>query len=42
MGCTPQETAREAVPFYVTLLALVVILVLFPQIVLFLPNKVFG
>ena len=42
MGCTPQETAREAIPFYITLLALIVILVLFPQIVLFLPNRVFG
>jgi tripartite ATP-independent transporter DctM subunit len=42
MGCTPQETAREAVPFYLTLLALVVVLVVFPQIVLILPNLVFG
>jgi len=42
MGCTPQETVREAVPFYATLLALVIVLVFFPQIVLFLPNLVFG
>ena len=42
MGCTPQETAREAIPFYITLFALIVVLVLFPQIVLFLPNRVFG
>ena len=42
MGCTPQETVREAIPFYLTLLALVTILVLFPRIVLFLPDLVFG
>lgn len=42
MGCTPEETVREAIPFYITLFALVVILVFFPQIVLFLPNLVFG
>jgi len=42
MGCTPQETAREAVPFYITLLALVGLLVLFPRIVLFLPDFIFG
>lgn len=42
MGCTPQETAREAIPFYLTLLALVIVLVLFPRIVLVLPDLVFG
>jgi tripartite ATP-independent transporter DctM subunit len=42
MGCTPQETVREAIPFYITLFALIVVLVLFPQIVLFLPNRLFG
>ena len=42
MGCTPQETVKEAIPFYITLFALIVVLVLFPQIVLFLPNRVFG
>ena len=42
MGCTPQETVKEAIPFYITLLLLVVVLVIFPQIVLFLPNRVFG
>jgi tripartite ATP-independent transporter DctM subunit len=41
MGCSPQETAQEAVPFYIMLLVLVGILVFFPQIVLFLPNLLF-
>ena len=42
MGCTPEETVREAIPFYITLFSLVAVLVFFPQIVLFLPNRVFG
>ena len=42
MGCTPEETVREAIPFYITLFSLVAVLVFFPQIVLFLPNLVFG
>ena len=42
MGCTPEETVREAIPFSITLFTLVVILVFFPQIVLFRPNLVFG
>ncbi|MDR3231045.1 MAG: TRAP transporter large permease subunit [Synergistaceae bacterium] len=42
MGCSPQETAREAVPFYIMLFVLVLLLTFFPQIVLFLPNLVFG
>ncbi|MFA7364352.1 MAG: TRAP transporter large permease subunit [Aminobacteriaceae bacterium] len=42
MGCTPQETAREAIPFYLTLMALVGLMVFFPQIILFLPDLVFG
>ncbi|MDR1873962.1 MAG: TRAP transporter large permease [Synergistaceae bacterium] len=42
MGCTPQETAKEAIPFYIMLFILVSILIFFPQIVLFLPDLVFG
>ena len=42
MGCSPQETVKEAIPFYIMLLILVMILVFFPQITLFLPNLVFG
>jgi tripartite ATP-independent transporter DctM subunit len=41
MGCSPQETAREAIPFYIMLLVLIGILILFPQTVLFLPNLLF-
>jgi TRAP-type C4-dicarboxylate transport system permease large subunit len=42
MGCSPQETASEAIPFFIMLFVLVVMLIFFPQIVLFLPNLVFG
>ncbi|GHS89279.1 C4-dicarboxylate ABC transporter [Synergistales bacterium] len=42
MGCAPEETVREAMPFYIMLLILIGVLVFFPQIVLFLPNAVFG
>lgn len=42
MGCTPEETAKAAIPFYITIAALVTVLVFFPQLVLFLPNLVFG
>jgi tripartite ATP-independent transporter DctM subunit len=42
MGCSPQETAREAIPFYAMLFFFVVILIFFPQLVLFLPNLIFG
>lgn len=41
MGCSPQETVKEAIPFYIMLLILVGILIFFPQIVLFLPNLLF-
>jgi TRAP-type C4-dicarboxylate transport system permease large subunit len=41
MGCSPQETVREAIPFYIMLLVLIGILILFPQLVLFLPNLLF-
>jgi tripartite ATP-independent transporter DctM subunit len=41
MGCSPQETVKEAVPFYVMLLILIGVLIFFPQIVLFLPNLLF-
>ncbi|MDR1377717.1 MAG: TRAP transporter large permease subunit [Synergistaceae bacterium] len=42
MGCSPQETAKEAIPFYIMLFILVMVLIFFPQVVLFLPNLVFG
>ena len=42
MGCSPEETAKESIPFIGAVLGVVAICVLFPDFILFLPNLVFG
>jgi len=42
MECSVGEYLREGWPFLVAVLLVVVLLVLFPQLVLFLPNLLFG
>ena len=42
MGCSPEETAKESLPFIGAVLGVVAICVLFPDLILFLPNLVFG
>ena len=42
MGCTPEETTRASVPFIVATLTVVIICVFFQDLILFLPNWVFG
>ena len=42
MGCKVEETVKEAVPFYFAIVVLVLILIMFPKIVLFLPNLIYG
>ena len=42
MGCTPEETSRESIPFIAAVIIVVAICVFFPNLVLFLPNLVFG
>jgi len=42
MGCKPEETVRESGPFILAVLAVVVIMVFFRDVVLFLPNMIFG
>jgi len=42
LGCKPEETARAAVPFFLAVMMVVVILVVFPRISLWLPNLIFG
>ncbi len=42
MGCTPEETSRETIPFVIAILAVVGICVFFKDLVLFLPNLIFG
>ncbi|HHT79738.1 MAG TPA: TRAP transporter large permease subunit [Spirochaetales bacterium] len=42
MECTPEETARESVPFFIAILIVVAIIALVPQVSLFIPNLIFG
>ena len=42
MECPPEETAKESLPFYGAILLVIALLVLFPDISLFLPNRIFG
>lgn len=42
MNCPVEEYTRGAVPFFIAAVAVIVLLVLVPQIVLFLPNAIFG
>ena len=41
MGCKPQETARVAVPFYIAMLTVILIIAFIPQVTMFLPNLVY-
>ena len=42
MGCKPEETVKESGPFILAVLAVVLIMVFFRDVVLFLPNLIFG
>jgi tripartite ATP-independent transporter DctM subunit len=42
MGCTPEETVKESPPFLLAVLAVVAVMVFLPDVVLFLPNMIFG
>lgn len=42
MGCSPQETVKEAMPFYAAIVFVVAVLVFFPDLVLFIPDMIFG
>ena len=42
MGCKPEETAKESVPFVLAVVAVVAICVFFKDAVLFIPNMIFG
>ena len=41
MECKPQETAKEAVPFYVAMLFVILVIAFVPQVTMLLPNLVF-
>ena len=42
MGCSIQDVVKDGWPFYVAVLLVVVVMVFFPDAVLFLPNLVYG
>jgi TRAP-type C4-dicarboxylate transport system permease large subunit len=42
MGCRPEETVKESGPFILAILAVVIIMVFFRDVVLFIPNLIFG
>lgn len=42
LGCPIEKYSRDAIPFVVAVLAVIVLLVFVPDLVLFLPNLVFG
>jgi tripartite ATP-independent transporter DctM subunit len=42
MGCKPEDTVKESIPFIVATLAVVIVMVFFKDLVLFVPNLIFG
>ncbi len=42
MGCKPEETAKEAVPFILAIIVVVGICIFWKDLILFLPNLIFG
>jgi len=41
MDCKPEAVVKDAVPFYLAILAVVICMIFFPQLTLFLPNLLF-
>lgn len=41
MGCAPEETFKEGMPFFIAILVTVAIMIVFPGSVLWLPNLLF-
>ena len=42
VGCPVEETAKHEIPFLLAIIAVVLVCVLFPKFVLFVPNWIFG
>ena len=42
MNCSVQETTRYAIPWFVAIFATLAVSVFFPDLILFLPNWVYG
>ncbi len=41
MECKPQETAREAIPFYIAILAVIMVVAFIPQVTMVLPDLMY-
>ena len=41
MECKPEETARDAVPFYIAILAVICVIAFIPQVTMFLPDLLY-
>ena len=42
LDCPTEEYTKESIPFFIAIISEVIILALFPDLVLFLPNLIFG
>jgi TRAP-type C4-dicarboxylate transport system permease large subunit len=42
MGCKPEETAKQTVPFILAVIIVLAICICFKDVVLFIPNMIFG
>lgn len=42
LGCTPEDTAKASLPFFLAVIMVVIVLIFVPQISLWLPNLIFG
>jgi tripartite ATP-independent transporter DctM subunit len=42
MGCKPEETTKESIPFILAVLVVVALCIFFKDVVLFIPNLIFG
>lgn len=42
MGCSVQETTKYSIPLYVAIAATLAIVIFFPDLILFLPNMIYG
>ena len=42
LKCTPEETAKESIPFFIAIYIVVFLLIFFPSLSLIVPNMIFG
>ena len=42
MGCKPEETFKEGIPFYITIIIVILIITFIPKLTLFLPELIYS